>query len=186
VLHAHRFCLSDISPFSAWNICWLQVLRCSDYPHIFGVDPVTAAVWLVFFLLIVLIIFCRTMAYAARLSLVIILIFSLTISNALLISTSSCKFSKAANLFEISTQCLSISFSYFGVQSPQEIFAFVIYVLPYNRPWGGGDFLYIIVLPMTTLPLPCLLLPLLTLLGSSWSGLDLAPPLPCSTASANS
>jgi hypothetical protein len=39
---------------------------CSDYPHLFGLDPVTAAVWLVFFDLIVSNMLCEIMGYASK------------------------------------------------------------------------------------------------------------------------
>jgi hypothetical protein len=73
-----------------------------------GFDPVTTAVWLVFFDSIVLIILHQTMAYASSIcptfSLAEIFTFSLTVSQALLMSVSSPKFSKVANLFRILTE----------------------------------------------------------------------------------
>jgi hypothetical protein len=42
-----------------------SVLHCSDYPHLFRLDPVTTAIWLLSFDLKILIILNRTMVYAS-------------------------------------------------------------------------------------------------------------------------
>jgi hypothetical protein len=42
-------CLSDIPFFYFWNVCWLHVLHCADYPHLFHLGPVTTAIWLLSF-----------------------------------------------------------------------------------------------------------------------------------------
>jgi hypothetical protein len=43
-LQAHLLCLTDILSLYSWNICWLYVLHCSNYPHLFHLDPVTTAI----------------------------------------------------------------------------------------------------------------------------------------------
>jgi hypothetical protein len=51
--------------FGLWNGCQLHVLPCSDYPHLYGLEPVTTAVCTVSFDLIILSIARLPMAYAA-------------------------------------------------------------------------------------------------------------------------
>jgi hypothetical protein len=45
------------------DACWFHVLYCSDYPPLFRLDPVTTAIWLVSFGLIILSILHWTMVY---------------------------------------------------------------------------------------------------------------------------
>jgi hypothetical protein len=104
----HRFCFSDIFFLYSWNACWFDILYCSDLPQLLHLHPVTTAIWLVSLGIIILCIRHRTMAYSStihnketRLSLADILISSLIVSQALLISAS------------VSEDCLSRSF--FGV-----------------------------------------------------------------------
>jgi hypothetical protein len=52
------------SLFYLWNASCFHVLCCSDYSHLFPLDPVTTAVWLVSFHPIILSIFHLTVAYA--------------------------------------------------------------------------------------------------------------------------
>jgi hypothetical protein len=42
-----------------------EIVDCIHYPHLFHLDPVTTAIWLVSFGLIILSILRRTMAYAS-------------------------------------------------------------------------------------------------------------------------
>jgi hypothetical protein len=41
--------VSDIPHFWSRNVFWLHVLQCSDYPYLFGLDPLTIASWHVSF-----------------------------------------------------------------------------------------------------------------------------------------
>jgi hypothetical protein len=50
-------------PCSRW-VCWLPVLHSSDYLRLSGLDPVTNAIWIVSFNLIVSYILRRTMVHA--------------------------------------------------------------------------------------------------------------------------
>jgi uncharacterized membrane protein len=84
------------------------LLHCSYYPHLFHLDPVTTAILVVSFDLIILSILHQTMAYASsnHNSLDPIMVkffyFSLIVSQALLNFTSAPKSSKDANLCCIS------------------------------------------------------------------------------------
>jgi hypothetical protein len=61
-------CPFRYSRFYSWNICWHQVLHCSDYTHSFPLDVATNAAWIVLFGLIILDILPRTMIYASFIS----------------------------------------------------------------------------------------------------------------------
>jgi hypothetical protein len=63
LLFVARLFILDIPPLNSWNACWIHILYCSDYLHLFLLDPVTTAIWLVSFDLIILNILYRTMAY---------------------------------------------------------------------------------------------------------------------------
>jgi hypothetical protein len=138
LLQAHYLCVSDSPPFYSWNPCWLHILYCSDYLHIFPLDPVTIAVWLVSFHLIILNIPRQTTAYASSIrnnphsfcwNLDILCNSFPTSINI----REPLKFSKAANLFEISTWHRSLpstSFNYWDWTSPCVICALFVYSLP--------------------------------------------------------
>jgi hypothetical protein len=90
-------------------VYYLHVLHCLDYNYSSGSDSVTIAIWPVSPYLIVLNILNQTMACTTSIHsnqdslwLKYALAF-LTFSQALLMSTLSSEFSKAANLFEILT-----------------------------------------------------------------------------------
>jgi hypothetical protein len=46
-------------------LCWLHILYCSDYAHLFCLNPGTTSIWLVSFDLVILSIINRTMAYVS-------------------------------------------------------------------------------------------------------------------------
>jgi hypothetical protein len=87
----------------------LLLVLSSDYFYLFGLVPVTIAVSPVLFDLIVLNFLRRTVAYAESVSnnielyLAEVCIFSLMVSQVLMISTSSSKVSKVANQLEMLT-----------------------------------------------------------------------------------
>ena len=103
-----------MSSFCSWNVCWLHGLHCSDYLHCFGLDPVSTAFYPATFDPKNLNILHQTRVYSASIraepdSFAEVWIFSLMFSQVLLTSSSSFKFSKAADLFIISIWYCSLT-----------------------------------------------------------------------------
>jgi hypothetical protein len=73
------------------KILYLHVLHCSDYAYLYRLDPLSTAIWLICFDLIILSIRLRTIAYDSSINNNIdslfaeVSVFNLTVSQALLL-----------------------------------------------------------------------------------------------------